>query len=121
MISTKDARAVLFLVGCMGSRIALTMCSKMLPLSYLPILGLLAVIPAIGFMVIYLTGSRTHGAEVFGERIWWNFMRPIHSMLYAAFAYSAIMKNRDSWIYLFIDTLVGLVAFLAYSDASPFK
>ena len=35
-------------------------------------MGYLALIPAIGFMYIFLTGSREKGGEVFGARIWWN-------------------------------------------------
>jgi len=77
-------------------------------------LGYLALLPAIGFMYIYLTGSRKTGAEVFGEKIWWNDLRPIHSMLYFLFAYNAIKCNKQSWIYLLADVLLGLISFLIY-------
>ena len=77
-------------------------------------LGYVALLPAIGFMYIYLTGSRETGAEVFGEKIWWNDLRPIHSILYFLFAYNAIMGNKLSWIYLLVDVLFGLVSFLIH-------
>ena len=80
----------------------------------MPFLGYLALLPAIGFTYIYLTGARKTGAEVFGEKIWWNNLRPVHAFLYGAFAYNAINKNRDSWMILLLDVVVGLAGFLAH-------
>ena len=65
-------------------------------------------------MNIFLTGSRKTGAEVFGDKIWWNNLRPIHAILYTLFAYNAINKNRKAWIYLFIDVIIGLISFIGY-------
>ena len=75
-------------------------------------LGFLALIPAIGFMYIYLTGTRKTGPETFGEKIWWNDLRPLHSILYFLFAYNAIIGNKNSWIFLLVDVLLGLISFL---------
>jgi uncharacterized membrane protein len=60
---------------------------------------------------------RKTGLEVFGDRIWWNFLRPIHAILYFLFAYNAINSNRKSWVYLFMDVLIGLNSFLIYHIA----
>ena len=68
----------------------------------------------IGFSYIFLTGSRKTGQEVFGNKIWWNNLRPIHTILYTLFAYNAINKNREAWIYLFIDVIIGLISFIGY-------
>jgi hypothetical protein len=81
-------------------------------------LGYLALAPAIGFIYIYLTGTRKTGAEVFGEKIWWNNLRPIHSILYFLFAYNAIIGNKQSWIYLLVDVLIGLISFLIHHYAN---
>ena len=62
-------------------------------------LGYLALIPAIGFIYIYLTGIRQSCPETFGDKIWWNNLRPIHEILYCLFAYNAIIGNKHSWIY----------------------
>ena len=70
--------------------------------------------PAIGFMYIYLTDSRKSGAEVFGDKIWWNDLRPVHAILYTMFALSAINGIKQSWIFLLIDVIIGLIAFLTY-------
>jgi hypothetical protein len=107
-------RFLMFLIGCIGTRVLFVAIAKYINTEYLKYLGYLALIPAIGFMYIFLTGSRKTGAEVFGEKIWWNNLRPIHSILYFLFAYNAINGNNQSWIYLLIDVLIGLLSFLIH-------
>jgi hypothetical protein len=51
---------------------------------------------------------------VFGDKIWWNMLRPIHGLLYFLFAYNAINGNTGAWIYLLIDVLFGLASFLIH-------
>jgi len=79
---------------------------------YLKIMGFIALLPAIGFLYIYLTNSRKTGGEVFGGKIWWNNLRPVHSLLYFIFAYMGINENPNSYIPLLIDVTIGLLAFL---------
>ena len=93
-------RFILFLVGCMGTRILFTLLAKNADIQYLPILGYIALLPAIGFFYIYVTDSRKTGLEVGGGKIWWNYLRPLHSILYFLFAYNAITKHANSWKYL---------------------
>jgi len=107
-------RFLLFLIGCIGTRTLFVYVAKYAGEKYLPLLGYLALLPAIGFIYIYLTGSRKTGAEVFGEKIWWNDLRPLHSLLYFLFAYNAIIGNNKAWIYLLVDVIVGLVSFLFF-------
>lgn len=105
-------RFLLFLIGCIGSRFLLVLIAKYIPIHYLPIFGYIALVPMIGFIYIYLSGSRNTGSEVFGDKIWWNNLRPIHAILYGLFAYNAINKNTNSWIYLLVDVIFGLISFL---------
>jgi hypothetical protein len=107
-------RILLFLIGCMGARALLVYIAKNTSVDYLPILGYIALIPAIGFIYIYATGARQTGFEVFGGKIWWNNLRPIHAIFYSLFAYNAIHKNKRSWIYLLYDLLFGLGSFLTH-------
>ena len=107
-------RFLMFLIGCIGIRSLFVIIAKYINTKYLKYLGYLALLPAIGFIYIYLTGSRKTGAEVFGEKIWWNNLRPVHSILYFLFAYNAIIGNKQSWIYLLIDVLIGLISFLIH-------
>ncbi len=111
-------RFLLFLIGCIGTRSLFVLIAKNSSVAYLRYLGFLALLPAIGFAYIYLTGSRKTGQEVFGEKIWWNDLRPLHSFLYFLFAYNAINGNKDSWIYLFIDVIIGLISFFVYHYGS---
>jgi len=107
-------RFLLFLFGCIGTRSLFVVLAKKANIEYLKYMGYLALLPAIGFIYIYLTGSRKTGAEVFGEKIWWNDLRPIHSFLYFLFAYNAIIGNKNAWIYLLVDVLFGLLSFLIF-------
>ena len=113
-MTTELKRILLFLFGCIGTRLALVYVAKVISLQYLPVLGYAALIPAIGFMYIFLTGARETGPEVFGDKIWWNNLRPVHAALYGLFAYSAINKVRDSWLILLADVIIGLIAFIRH-------
>lgn len=111
MLSFKE-RFVLFLVGCIGSRLLFTYIAKNINVEYLPYLGYIALLPAIGMLYIYISGSRDYGVEA-GGKIWWNSMRPIHSLLLFLFAYNAIIKNKDvAWKIILLDTIIGLGAFI---------
>ena len=106
-------RILLFLIGCMGARLALVYIAYTIPLKWLPYMGMLAIVPALGFTIIYLGGLRKTGAEVFGERIWWNDLRPLHALLYGLFAYFALRKEQDvAWRILLLDVCVGFTAWV---------
>jgi hypothetical protein len=107
-------RFLLFLIGCIGIRSLFVIIAKYSNKKYLKYLGYFALLPAIGFMYIYLTGIRNTGLGAFGQKIWWNHLRPIHSVFYFLFAYNAIIGNNYAWIYLLFDVLVALISFLSY-------
>ena len=114
MNDIEQKRLALFLFGCIGTRLLFVYVAKESGVQVLKYLGYLALLPAIGFMYIFLTGSRKTGAEVFGEKIWWNNLRPLHSLLYFIFSYNAIMGNKQSWVYLLADVTIGLTAWLVH-------
>ena len=68
---------------------------------------------SIGFFTIWAFGLRKTGAEVFGARIWWNDLRPVHALLYALFAAAAVTPKfaARAWEFLAADVLLGAVAF----------
>lgn len=111
-MKTIHKRILLFLVGCIGTRSLLVYIAKTVDINYLPILGYLALLPAAGFLYIFVSGVRKTGLEVFGEKIWWNNLRPIHALLYIIFAYNAIHKNKNAWMILLADVAFGLASFL---------
>ena len=112
--NTLVKRIFIFLFGCMTVRLLLVYLAKTLSTKYLKYMGYIALLPAIGFAYIFITGSRKTGAEVFGDKIWWNNLRPFHSLLYFTFAYLAITSSKKAYIPLLIDVTIGLVAFLVY-------
>ena len=107
-------RFLLFLIGCIGLRSLFVVIAKNIDIKLLPYLGYLALLPTIGFIYIFATDSRKTGAEVFGAKIWWNDLRPIHALLYGLFAYNAIIGNQCAWKYLLFDVLFGLFSFLIF-------
>ena len=94
-------RVLLFLIGCMGIRSLFVYLAYSASPTILPYLGALALLPAIGFTFIYLFDLRKTGPEVFGDtKIWWNHLRPVHALLYGAFAVAAISKAPFAWKFL---------------------
>ena len=113
-MDTLHKRFILFLFGCIGVRLLLVYIAKTISIQYLKYMGYLLLLPAFGFFYIYLTGIRQTGPEVFGNKIWWNNLRPIHGILYLLFSYNAINGNKNAWIFLFIDVIFGLISFLTH-------
>ena len=109
-----EKRMLMFLIGCIGVRSLFVLIAKYTNTKYLKYLGYLSLLPASGFIYIYLTGSRKTGGETFGEKIWWNDLRPVHAVLYILFAYNAIIGNKQAWVYLLADVLFGLINFLMH-------
>ena len=101
----------LFAFGCIPTRLAAVYVAKTYK-KILPYMAPIAVAIAVGFMVIYLFKLRETGAETFGEKIWWNHLRPVHSLLYGTFAYMAMYHPESAWVPLMIDLLIGTAAWV---------
>jgi hypothetical protein len=121
-LTSIQKRFAMFLGGCIPVRIFASWLSYYLArrnsTTGLKILAGLAIFPLIGWAVILAFGLRKTGAETQGAPIWWNFMRPIHMILYVIFIYLALSnkekKEKSAWIPLLLDALLGLIAFLWY-------
>jgi hypothetical protein len=113
-MNTIQKRFILFLFLCIGTRSLFVYIAKNVSIKYLMYLGYLSLLLAVGLLWLFLTGERTTGVEVFGEKIWWNKLRPVHSLLYFLFAYNAIRGNQHAWVYLLIDVILGLFSFLVF-------
>ena len=135
MLTNIQKRFLLFLSLCIPIRLAIAVTSKHygnlktkveLPIigsiKIIRLLGYLALCPIIGWLYITFISPRKTGPETFGDKIWWNNIRPIHILLYIAFAYLALSNNlrkeSKSWIPLFVDALLGLVSFFIYHWSS---
>ena len=107
-------RAALFLGGCMGVRILFVILAKFSSPRLLLWYGILAFLPAIGFTSIYLSDSRKTGPEVFGDKIWWNDLRPVHASLYFLFGCWAIKQYPHAYVALLVDVIIGFGAWVCY-------
>jgi len=107
-------RFFLFIFGCIGSRLIFTITSAIVPDWILRIMGVIALIPVMGWFYIIFIGKRDRGLEVFNELIWWKNLRPLHMFLWGFFAYLAIHKNHKAWFVLLVDTFIGLTAFIIH-------
>lgn len=112
----KHKSLALFLLVCIPLRILLAYLAKVGSMRVLQLIGLFAATMSIGFMYIYITGTRQTGAEVFGAKIWWNDFRPVHAFIYAYFAWMVFVSQNydDAWILLALDIVVGLFASLTH-------
>lgn len=111
-MTPENKSKLLFLLGCMPTRILLVYLTIVGSKKVKQLLAYLAIVIAFGFIYIYLTGARKVGAETFGQPIWWNNLRPIHAGLYLAFAYNALHGCSCAWKYLATDVVVGFLAFI---------
>jgi hypothetical protein len=114
VMDNKHKRLALFLIGCIGTRTALTYIVKHHNQKYQKLLVLVLLAPAIGFTYIYMNDLRKTGPEVFGDKIWWNNLRPFHALMYFSAAYLVYSKNKQAYFPIALDTIVGLLSFSYY-------
>ena len=106
-------RFALFFV-CIILRFLIAFLAKEAHDGLLQTMGFLSLMPAIGFFALFFSGKRKTGTETFGAKIWWNNLRPVHGTLWLLFAIYALRKNRNAWLFLFADVLIGLFSFLLF-------
>jgi hypothetical protein len=80
----------------------------------LQVAAALALVPAIAWVYLFVSGARPTGPETFGDPIWWNDWRPVHAGLYLAFSWQAWQASPTAWRWLAADVAVGLVAYLRH-------
>jgi len=111
-LTSIQKRFLLFLGGCIPIRLLFVFVAWSISIKYLPLLGYIALLPAIGFLYLFVSGKRQTGLETQGQPIWWVNFRPIHGILYLLFSIYAIKGIRKSYLFLLIDVLIGLLLFL---------
>lgn len=125
-VSSIQKRFLLFLLGCIPTRLLLSylaFVSNMNDIFRLILSGILVSI-SIGFITIYIFGLRKVGTETMGQKIWWNMLRPLHSVFYGLsgvillFAIFGNKSNTISSLILLIDTIIGLLSFIVFHCVS---
>ena len=109
-----NKRIMLFVFGCIFLRVLMVYHIKHTDPDILPAYAAIGLMLSIGWTFIYLTDSRKSGPEVFGDRIWWNDLRPVHASLYFLSSIYALNKSPYSYIPLGIDAGIGMSSFLIH-------
>ena len=103
---------IVFLLACIPSRISLTLLAKYINTDLLPYIGYITLIPAFGFIYLFFFGNKN--TNLAGQNVWWHNKRIIHGLLYLLFSIYAISKNKNSYLFIAIDTFLGLILFINY-------
>ena len=119
-----NSRILAFLAGCILLRIILAIVAFYLGKYHswlLQILGVIAIIMGISFLLIYedIIGKASADKQLLvwqddDTKMWWNDFRPIHGALYLLFGILALCKIELSYIVLVIDVTIGLTAWLIH-------
>ena len=112
-------RFLIFILGCIGCRLTLSMIAKYIMIDYLPLFAIFTIPISISFMYLYIFGNDTANRQLewLGDKeIWWNQLRPLHSILYMIFSIMAINKLSYAWVILLVDTMIGLVSWLYHHN-----
>lgn len=114
-INNIQKRFLLFLGGCIPSRLFLALAAKYGNMTIKNILGVLTFLIGSGFLIIYFGGLRKTGLETGGEKIWWNHLRPVHAIFYYLFSYNILFGDKtNAWKILILDVSLGLLSFLYF-------
>tara|TARA_Y100001970_G_C13476338_1_gene482163 strand:+ start:30 stop:374 length:345 start_codon:yes stop_codon:yes gene_type:complete len=100
-----------FFLGCMSARFGLAYAAKIIDIKYLPYMALLTSVISITFFINFMK-HKTGDRGGFGNKVWWNYYRLVHSFLFGLFSILAFNKYDNSWILLFIDAMLGLYFFI---------
>lgn len=113
--NTGAKRTVAFFGGCIGTRLLFAYAVQRLRAEHVRRFGVpLAVAAIVGWLYIMLVRPRDTGPETFGGHIWWQWLRPVHVLFYAAFVYLAFQKPEYAHVPLFLDVLLAFTAVVVY-------
>lgn len=76
----------------------------------------IAICVAIIWILQYFDILFRRKKSIINNDVWWNHMRPFHSLMYIIFAVATIMRKRSGWKVLTFDSLVGVTRTILYYD-----
>jgi len=118
---TPRQRIPLFLIGCIGLRLGIAEGARRSSLDVRKVISMFYIFAGFGMLYFYVTGTRQVGPETGGGPIWWDNIRPLHALLYGIFAAMAFSDYELSWIALYADVALGIVAWTAHQTAAVCK
>ena len=105
---TPTQRAIVFIVGCIGTRSMFVHLARKASPEHLQMMGVVGFVIGASFIYLFLSDGRQTGMEA-GGKIWWTELRPVHGCLYLLFAILAIKKRTEyAWVPLLMDVVIGL-------------
>lgn len=64
------------------------------------------LLASLGSLYLFFFKIRQNGA--FNQTIWWNFLRPIHSILFFIISLLLYLKYEYTYLIIIFDTLIGI-------------
>jgi hypothetical protein len=115
-LDDNQKRILLFLFGCIPARLLIAFTASKLSTKNLKILAYIYLLVAIGMAYLALANKRLTGPETFGNKIWWTpHLRLVHASLYFMFfILTVVMKYSNTYVILYLDVLIGLIAFISH-------
>jgi len=116
-------RIIVFIFGCILTRLIITYIAKITNKENLKLMGYLALPFGLSFIYLYFIGNKRADSQLewLGDKkIWWNKLRIIHGFNYLLFANYAIKQKDFAWQILFADTIIGLTAWLIHHKIIKF-
>lgn len=99
-----------FILLCILIRFIFAFITKIINKKYLPLLSIPTFIISIVFLYEFFNYSDIKfNKGFFGNKVWWNNNRVIHSINYLLFSILAFNKNNNAWLFLFIDAIFGTI------------
>ena len=98
---------LLYWLVCIPVRTSLAVGIKYIPIDYLPYTAIIAFIAASLWLWRFFT-NKPNSKGSFGQSVWWNKMRVVHSLIWIAFGVLALLKNKYAYLLLLLDVLVGI-------------
>lgn len=110
-------RSAIFLVGCLGVRLALALSAKYVAPkndTYRTVLAGFGLVVGLGMLAHFVLGTRATAPEA-GGVVWWNVLRPVHAALWILYAVYALKGEHSvAWPMLMADTALGLLSWYTY-------
>lgn len=109
-------RLVVYFLFCITTRLIIAYLIKKFHSDnvYKYMISAFLFIAGIVWLYLFFSGMRQYGREVFNEseeygKIWWNSLRPVHSILYLLAVYLILFTNYSqyAWIMLVVDVIIG--------------
>jgi hypothetical protein len=75
-------------------------------------LAVFYILLSIGSLYQYIVKTRTVGA--FNNQVWWDYLRPVHALLFALTAYGLVVSYDYTYAFLLLDTTISALGFMRY-------